>query len=69
MKPNRDELRSGIVEIGTEYSAIERVRDETLHWLARIGVAKWNNGQWKLTTAGRRVLRRLLEGDAAPELL
>jgi hypothetical protein len=69
MKPNQDELCRAIVEIGTEYSAIERVRDETLNWLAVIGVANWNNGEWKLTVAGRKVLRRLLEGDAVPELL
>jgi len=69
MKPNQEELRHGIVEIGAEYSAIERVRDDTLRWLAKIGVANWNEGEWKLTVAGRKVLRRLLEGDALPELL
>jgi len=35
MKPNQEELRHGIVEIGAEYSAIERVRDDTLRWLAK----------------------------------
>jgi hypothetical protein len=69
MKPNQDELCDAIVEIGAEYSAVERVRDEILHWLAKIGVANWNDGEWKLTVAGRKVLRRLLEGDTVPELL
>jgi hypothetical protein len=69
IKPNQDELRSAIVEIGTEYSAIERVRDETVQRLAEIGLAQWKEGEWKLTVAGRQLLRRLLEGDAVPELL
>jgi len=69
LKPNQEELCHGIVEIGTEYSAIERVSHEALHWLNEIGLAHWNEGEWKLTVAGRKVLRRLLEGDALPELL
>jgi Mn-dependent DtxR family transcriptional regulator len=69
MKPNQDELRSAIVEIGAEYSAIERVRDETVQHLAEIGLAQWKEGEWKLTVAGRKLLRRLLESDALPELL
>jgi hypothetical protein len=69
LKPNQGELCRAIVEIGTEYSAIERVRYEALHWLAIIGMANGTNGEGKLTVAGRKVLRRFLEGDAVPELL
>jgi hypothetical protein len=69
MKPSQDELYRAIVEIGAEYSAIERVRDETVQRLAEIGLTQWKEGEWKLTVAGRQLLRRLLEGDAVPELL
>ena len=67
-KPTPAELAAGIIAIGAEPSTIEDVGNLTIHRLAELGLAQWCNGQWELTAAGAKLLPKVQDGAALPEL-
>jgi hypothetical protein len=68
MKSTQAELCQTHVIVGSEYAAIDSVRDDTLHRLAELGFIHWNAGQWELTAAGDKLLPKLEDGLAIAEL-
>ena len=69
MKPTQAELCQALVIIGTDFRAIDSVRDETFRRLAELGLIRWEPGEWELSHAGVKLLPKLLDGVAVPELI
>jgi hypothetical protein len=67
MKPTQDELNHAIIALAAEACAITDVRSETLHRLAELGLAHYENPGWALTKAGMRLLPQLMNGDGPPK--
>ena len=63
MKLSHNEICNAIIAIGAEYDAIDSVQFDTHLRLAELKLARWIAGQWKLTTAGRNLLTKLLRGE------
>jgi hypothetical protein len=54
--------------LGAEPWALELVRPESVHPLVELGLARWDDGEWELTTVGNKLLRRLLQGAEVASL-
>jgi hypothetical protein len=69
MKPTPAELCQALVIIGSNFRAIDSVRDATFRRLAELGLIRWEPGEWELSRAGIKLLPKLLDGAAVPELI
>lgn len=67
MNPAHDELCHAIIVVGAEWTE-GGVEPESLHRLAELGMAQWNEGAWELTVAGLKLLPPLLDGQEIPAL-
>lgn len=63
MTPAHDELCHAFRAIGTDVCAMHDVRLETLHRLAALDLVRHGNCGWTLTSAGSKLLLRLLDGE------